>query len=287
VTTASAVEEVPLCLPPRPLTRAPLAALPAGTVDCHFHVFDRGARLAPMRSYTPQIAGLDDWQRLASAIGIAAGVLVQPSVYGFDNSVLLGALDAASDKLRGIVVLPPETTQRELEALHARGARGLRCNTRNLSGLTLTAAARLAARFAHLDWILQLQVGPAEFDLLPALIAKMNVRIVLDHFGFVDPRDRITSLRQLRALLDTGRVYAKLSAAYRLAGSREEIAALVTALTSSHPDRLLWGTDWPHTELWHDVPDDADLVDEALGWFASEAVRHRIFVETPRSLFFS
>jgi predicted TIM-barrel fold metal-dependent hydrolase len=287
VTATSSVEAPPLCLPPRPLARAPMARLPAGSVDCHFHVFDRGAPLAPTRSYTPQIAGLEDWLRLASAIGVAAGVIVQPSVYGFDNTVLLSALDAAPDRLRGIVVLRPETTERELEALHVRGVRGVRCNTRNLSGLTLTEAANLAARFARLDWILQLQVGPAEFGFLPGLIAQTGVRLVIDHFGFVDPRDRAAALERLQPLLDTGRVYAKLSAAYRLAGSREEIAALVAALAASHPDRLLWGTDWPHTELWDIVPDDADLVDGALGWFASEAVRHRIFFETPRGLFFS
>jgi predicted TIM-barrel fold metal-dependent hydrolase len=99
-----------LCLPPLPLTRLPKTTLPTGTVDCHFHVFRPGAPLNSPRSYDPRMLTLADWQDYARQVGIGAGVLVQPSVYGFDNSVLLAALAADPEHLRGIVVLPTDTS---------------------------------------------------------------------------------------------------------------------------------------------------------------------------------
>lgn len=286
MTDASTGERAPLCLAPRPIARPPRRLLPQGSIDCHFHVFRAGAPVVANASYTPQMVGLTEWLELARSTGIERGVLVQPSVYGTDNSALLSALDVAPDVLRGIAVLPPETPFDELRDLHRRGIRGVRCNTRNPGGISLEAAAKLVGRMADDGWILQLQMKPTEFETLPSLIPALGVPVVIDHFGLLDPRDRGVVLGRLRRLLDAGHCYVKLSAPYRLSGSAAEIRALAAGLATSHPERLLWGSDWPHTELWTTMPDDTDLIDEADGWFGDDATRHRIFVDTPKALFF-
>jgi predicted TIM-barrel fold metal-dependent hydrolase len=270
------------------MSRRPSVILPAGAVDAHFHVFRLGAPVATPRSYTPQMMTLADWQVFAHEAGIARGVLVQPSVYGFDNSVLLDALRMDHDNLRGILVLDPTmpSMEADLERLHALGVRGIRCNTRNLGGLGFDVAIALAERIAPLRWTLQFQLRPDQLGLLTAVVPSLGVRAVIDHLGFLDLDPPQAAIDRLKALLDIGNCYVKLCAPYRLAGA-EHFAIVARALLQSHPDRLLWGSDWPHTELWDEVPDDADLIDETVGLMATEAVRRLVLVETPNSLFFS
>jgi predicted TIM-barrel fold metal-dependent hydrolase len=286
--SGAAEVEAALCLPPNTLTRLPRRALPAGTVDSHFHVFAEGAPLASPRSYTPQLVTLADWRAFADAAGIARGVLVQPSVYGFDNSVMLAALAADPDRLRGIAVVPETVPEAELLGLHRAGVRGVRCNTRNLGGLAFEAITGLARSIAPLGWMLQVQVRPAQLRALAALAPTLGVPIVLDHLGFVDPLQPAAALRDLGPLLDAG-AYIKLSAPYRLsrAPAYRDVARIATALLQRYPQQFLWGSDWPHTELWDGMPDDADLIDFAGEWLADEATRRAVFVETPQRLFFN
>jgi predicted TIM-barrel fold metal-dependent hydrolase len=280
--------EAPLCLPPLPLTRPPTKRLPAGTIDTHFHVFKRGAVLNTPRSYTPQILTLLDWQHLAPKLGIARGVLVQPSVYGFDNSVLLEALATDPTNLRGVVVLPQETSLGELHQLDRLGVRGVRINTRNKGGLPFEAVADFAAPLAELGWTLQFQVKPEQLPVIADMAPTLGAPIVIDHLGFIPLGTPETEahVAHLQRLLDTGSAYVKLSAPYRLGADTAAFARIAARLVQSHPNRLLWGTDWPHTELWADAPDDADLVDAALGWLTTDAVRQAVFVDNPKSLFF-
>lgn len=279
----SAASEAPLCLPPLPLTRQP-ARLPAGTIDTHFHVFKPGAPLNTPRSYTPQILTLTDWRR----VGISRGVLVQPSVYGFDNSVLLEALAADPANLRGIVVLPQETTRDELRRLDRLGVRGVRINTRNKGGLPFEAVTDFAAPLAELGWTLQFQVRAEQLPAIAELAPTLGAAVVIDHLGFIPLGTAETDIHvaNVQRLLDTGRGWVKLSAPYRLGKDPVAFAQVAARLVQSHPQRLLWGTDWPHTELWADMPDDADLIEEALGWLATDAVRQAVLVDNPQSLFF-
>lgn len=280
--------EAPLALPPRPLDRPPRQRLPAGTIDCHFHVFRDGAPLATPRNYTPAVATLDEWLALGAAVGIDGGVIVQPSVYGFDNSVLVGSLRAAPERLRGIAVVRPDLPDAELRALDRAGVRGVRCNTRNLGGMTLDDAKALAARVAPLGWVLQFQVRPEQLESIAVLAPGLGLPVIIDHLGLVafGVAQREASLRKLRTLLDSGDAYVKISATYRLGVGPDDIRIAVSELARSHPDRLIWGTDWPHTELWDNVPSDADLVDDVTDWIPDEAIRRMILVDTPRTLFF-
>lgn len=282
--------EAPLCLPPQPLVAPPRPVLPDGTVDTHFHVFEAGAPLNVPRSYTPQVLTLGDWLQLADALGIARGVLVQPSVYGFDNSVLLRGLAAAPLRLRGMVVIEPEIPHGELERMDRLGVRGVRVNTRNKGGLALAAVERLAERIAPLGWMLQFQVHAEQLRDIGALVREVRTPIVIDHLGFIGAASPQAAelVRDLQRLLDGGNCYVKLSAPYRLTASPtfEGVGAMVAALVRTRPDRLLWGSDWPHTELWENVPDDADLVERMLDWVGGEEVRRQVFVTNASDLFF-
>lgn len=281
----------PLCLSPLPLARLPRQLLPDGAVDTHFHVFRDGAQLVSPRSYTPQVRTLADWQGYAEAVNIARGVLVQPSVYGFDNSVLIEALTTDPANLRGIAVLPAEIGGAELQRLDRVGVRGIRVNTRNKGGLSFSTVAALAARMADIGWMLQFQVRPEQLDELATLLRTIACPVVLDHLGFLalDAADADSHVAHIQKLLDTPNVYTKLSAPYRLTrdAGHAPFGDAARRLLASHPERLLWGSDWPHTELFETVPDDADLIEEMQDWLGGGSAARQVFVTNAETLFFS
>jgi predicted TIM-barrel fold metal-dependent hydrolase len=283
--------DAPLCLPPRAMAHRPLVRLPEGTVDTHFHVFKPAAPLNTPRSYTPQMLTLADWRAYAEAVGIARGVLVQPSVYGFDNSALLEALATDPVNLRGIAVLPADTSLNALRRLDRLSVRGVRINTRNKGGLAFETISDFAASLAPLGWSLQFQVKPEQLSNIASLAPTLGLPLVIDHLGFI-PLGRAETaghLATLQRLLDAPNVYVKLSAPYRLTTGTDHSAfvQIVADLAKTHPDRLLWGSDWPHTELWADMPDDAELINDMNAWLGSDALRQQVFVANSHSLFFS
>jgi predicted TIM-barrel fold metal-dependent hydrolase len=261
-----------------------------GACDSHFHVFEAEAPLASPRSYTPQILTIADWQLYAEAAGIACGVLVQPSVYGLDNGVMLRAIASDPRRLRGIAVVAPDISAGALRELDAGGVRGIRINTRNKAGVALDAVAELLAKVGPLGWSVQFQVRAEQLADVAAL-EHGEVPLVLDHLAFIrfgeaDTGERLDALRRL---LDRPNVYTKISAPYRLTADADyaDVGAAIAALAASHSHRLLWGSDWPHTELWEGMPDDGDLLSAYEAWLPNPQLRQQIFVDTPISLFFS
>ena len=280
--------DAPLCLPPLPLSRLPRVSLPAGTVDAHFHVFAAGAPLNTPRSYTPQILTLDDWTTYADALGMARGVLVQPSVYGTDNSVLLAALTQAPERLRGVVVISPDTKDAEIARLDQMGVRGIRINLRNKAGIGLDALEALAPRIRPLGWHVVFQVGPDAIASVAELAARHELVGIVDHLAFM-PLDPVgPALDALHRALDSGRIYTKISAPYRL-GDRPDHAGYrqaVRSLVDNHTNRVLWGSDWPHTELFDTMQEDADLIELSLDVVAPEA-RELVFVRNAEAIYWS
>lgn len=286
--TGKPAGDAPLSLPPLPFSRRPLRPLPPGTVDSHFHAFKHGLPWATPRGYTPPVSTIAEWLAVADQLGIAYGVLVQASVTGFDNSMLLDAITAAPDRLRGIAVVRPDVTAAELKDLHSRGVRGIRCNTRNVGGMSFEDAGGLAKKIAPLGWSIQFQLRAEQLETLADVIPTMpDLPVVIDHFGFTDPSQPDVAQR-LQRLLDTGDTYVKISGAYRLSPVKPfaPVAPIATALVASHPENLIWGSDWPHTELWEHVPDDADILDATETWLGPGSVRELVFSQTPRRLFF-
>ena len=184
---------------------------------------------------------------------------------------------------------PPTPPAPKSPACTVLGVRGVRINLLNRAGLGLDAIPDLARLVRPFGWHLQLLVGPGQIAEVAALAALHAMPVVVDHLAMIRPGDAGAAVTELQRLLDTGEAYVKLSAPYRLAQAPgcPGIARLVARLVRSHPERLLWGTDWPHTDLYESVPDDADLVETALDWLPDPALRQRVLVANPQALYWA
>lgn len=231
-----------------------------GATDTHVHVFDpQRFSYVQSRTYTPAAALVPDLGERHRQLGIERVVLVQPSVYGTDNTCLLDALATiGSDHGRGIAVADLRTvTRHELAAWHEAGIRGLRLNfeVRHITDVDAVAdQLKKAAELVDLPgWCLQIHCGAGLLAPLASLITGSDVPVVLDHFGGLKAADASVgsdTMRTMVDLLQSGRVYVKLSAFYRASTQQPEhadLAPLAKALMAVRPDRLLWGSDWPHT----------------------------------------
>lgn len=290
-TTPAPNESAPVCLGPQP-TSVPRSPLPPGTCDTHFHVFGEAARypLDPRRNYTPSVCALVQYREVMRACGIERAVLVQPSVYGTDNRQLLDALREGGAAFRGIVVPRADIGDDELEAMHALGVRGIRLNLVNPQVLSIDAALALAARTKRLGWHLQVHVAlhmPDSDALLERIAARSQVPLVVDHMG--RPSPGAPAPRSLLGLVESGRAWVKLSAAYRISRSGPpdfaDVLPLARSLIDANPERLLWGSDWPHSELFATPPRTADLVDLLPAWLPDEALRRLVCVDNPARLY--
>lgn len=280
---------------------------PPGACDCHVHVIGPKAQfpLARERTYTPQDATLDQLRAMLGRLGLDRVVIVQPSVYATDNACTLAAVDALGYAARAVAVLAPDTRGSVVDELHRRGVRGLRLNV--VSGLRASAdAAReplaaAAALCARNGWHLQTYVPAAALEpLAPALLA-LPVPVVIDHFGLIAPRvEAEPQVGTLIDLLESGRVWVKLSAPYRIADDPFDpaVAPLARRLAAANPERVVWGSDWPHTPPHggHPVAGDREVPYRGLDtgallalvreWFAGEeAMIARLLVENPARLY--
>lgn len=287
----------PPCAPPDFAPRRPRLALPAGACDCHAHVIGPGAHyaLAASRVYTPPDCVADAYRAMLAAVGVARAVLVQPSVYGSDNRLLLDTLAAAdSAHWRGVAVLAGDEDDAELARLHAAGVRGARINLVDRADrsatLPMAQLRALAARIAPLGWHLELLAHVDEAgDGLQAL-GELPVPLVFGHLGYLSIGRSVDDpgFRALLALLRAGRAWVKLTGPYRL--TREALPyppvdEMAAALRETAPQRLVWGSDWPHVMLKGVMPNDAELVDLLERWLPDAALRKQVLVDNPQALY--
>jgi 2-pyrone-4,6-dicarboxylate lactonase len=280
-------------LPFRTEVRAPRKRLPAGSCDCHFHVFEDAVRypMGEPRSYTPTPAPLSAYRRMADALGLERAVLVHPSVYGRDHSSFEDTLAACGDWMRGVAVVYPDTTDAQIERWHALGARGARCNALYAGGAGLEDLPGIAARVAPLGWHLQLLIDVSADPDAVARIADCGVPVVVDHFGHVKASEALASpgFQNLLALVREGRAWVKISGAYRVSSQRsgfDELAPLVDALCKADSKQLVWGTDWPHPAISAPMPDDGDLADALFDWLGEKELQ-QILVDNPTRLYWT
>jgi predicted TIM-barrel fold metal-dependent hydrolase len=252
------------------------------------HIVGPAARypLDARRNYTPQACSLAQYRQLMGLCGIDRAVLVQPSFYGIDNRALLDTLREGGAAFRGVVVLAADAGDRDIAAMHTLGVRGLRLNLVNPQMVSMDDAVALCARVAVHGWHLQLQLRADEAgaQLLADIADRTELPLVIDHFG------RPPLLQPppiLLGLLASGRAYVKLSAPYRLAATPgDDLLPLVRAYAQANPERLLWASDWPHTELFDaPMPDDAYLVDLLARWLPDAAFRHQVCAHNPARLY--
>lgn len=283
------------------------STLPPGSCDCHVHVFDTARfALSPARVYTPDEAPVTDLERHLDQLGIERVVIIQASPYGDDNACLLDAIEALGPaRARGVAVIPLDGSLHELERLHAGGVRGARLNLQTYGDADLEAiVARLETlfdRLAPLGWHLQLY---ASLELIAALkfcLQAAPIDIVIDHLGCLDAARGLEQpgFPELLTLLESGRIYLKLSAFYRVS-SRDDYADVkpfVDSLIAARPDRLLWGSDWPHTfsatgdrrspdrvERFH-PEDDGYALGLLLRWIDDADTARTILRDTPARLY--
>jgi predicted TIM-barrel fold metal-dependent hydrolase len=280
---------IPDCLPPPATQRPPRERLPAGSVDAHVHIIGATDRypLDARRNYTPHVCTLADYRELMDRLGIDRAVLVQPSLYGTDNRALLDALAEGGDTLRGVVVPAPDIGDDALRAMHRAGVRGIRLNLISPQMLSVDDGVALARRVADWGWHLQLHValGGEGLQALLDVAERTTLPLVVDHLGRVAPQRMPAELIEL---LRAGRCWVKLSAPYRVSAvpfPHEDLQPLLRMLLGANPDRLVWGSDWPHTEQQVTVPQAADLAGLLARWVPSEALRRRILVDNPARLY--
>lgn len=262
---------------------------PPLSCDCHIHVFGPYARypLDPGRKYTPEEASLEDYLKVASALGTGRVIFVQPSVYGVDNARQRDAIRDLEEHARGVAVIDDSVGDEALEALCGAGFVGARLNLTR--GNELGALERTAARVKDLGWHIQLHLPGTVLAQIAERLLALPTDVVIDHFGSVDGRQGVEqpAFQALLRLVDAGRCWVKLSAPYRVdldGPPYRKAAPFARALVKRNPERMLWGTNWPHPDVTV-VPEDQGLLDALADWVPDEKTRHRILVENPAKLY--
>jgi 2-pyrone-4,6-dicarboxylate lactonase len=281
----------PMCAGPHLDPRKPKLRLPPKSADCHCHVFGPREKYpwAANRLYTPPPVTLENYLDMLRATGFERGVMVQTGLYGNDNRFILDSIKAHPNTLRGIALIG-DITDRELEDLARGGVRGFRVNRTAKTGLAFDVARKLAERVKGFGMHVQFLLDIEEHPDIDSLLGSFATEVVIDHMGRPDPAKGVNApgFQALIRLLKSGRGWAKMSAPYRT--SREQppyndITPFAHALVEAVPDRLVWGSDWPHVLLETTMPNDGDLVDQIAVWVPDEAVRKRILVDNAETLY--
>jgi predicted TIM-barrel fold metal-dependent hydrolase len=283
--------------PPDPNPRKPRLAAPKGSWDTHFHIWGP-PHLFPYsekRRYTPPAAPVEHYLAMSGVLGLERGVVVQPSAHGNDTRVTLNAIHQSQGRLRGMIRADSNLTPDEVKRLHAAGIRGLRIALRRQHGNSFNEDLfhQMVKLITPARWPLDLQIDGEDIEHLSPLIRKVPVPVIIDTFGHIDFRNgglEQPAFRELLDLLGTGNVWVKIHGANRFLawGVRyEDIVAMARAYIAKAPDRILWGTDWPHSEIYEPgkMPNDGDLLDMVLEYAPDEARRHKILVDNPQGLF--
>ncbi|MBS1217966.1 MAG: 2-pyrone-4,6-dicarboxylate hydrolase [Proteobacteria bacterium] len=276
-----------------PATGAPGTRFPAGATDCHAHVFGPQDRFPYVANaaYIPPDAVTADYVGMLKNNGCARGVLVQPSVYGTDNSCMVDALRSGLHALRGIAVVEAGISDGELEDLHAAGVRGVRINLASeTEGLTLADGERLAPRLKELGWHLQFYLDLPKMPEAEARLSQLAINMVIDHFARCPAQDGVDAppFQALRRLVQRDNCWAKIMGPYFISTNAPrypEVTPLARALVAAAPDRIVWGTDWPHPGARALMPQDHVLADLLVEWVPDEAQRRRVLVDNPQRLY--
>lgn len=281
----------PIPEPSRPsaFTPPPLAC------DAHCHVFGPAARFpfAPTRTYTPPDSGIDDFERLQERLGLSRAVFVQASCHGTDNAAMIDAIQRGGGRYAGVAMIDDGFTDHDLRYLHDHRIRGTRFNfVAHLGGPPdLDQFWRLVGRVQPLGWHIVLHLDATDLPRYADLLDAMPVPYVIDHMARV-PASAGTDQEPFNVLLqlaaDDERCWVKISGAERLTAGKvapfDDVIPFARALVAAAPDRVLWGTDWPHPNMAV-MPDEGELLDLLAAYVPDEAARNRILVDNPQRLY--
>jgi 2-pyrone-4,6-dicarboxylate lactonase len=290
------------CLPPDPNTRKPSFTLPLGACDTHFHIFGPPDEFpfASTRQYTPPAAPLEHYLQMAGILGIPRGVVVQPSVHGFDNAVTLDAIKRSNGRFRGVARIDDSTPREELKRLNDAGVCGARFNLLNRpqGNVKLATFDRAVEHIADFDWSVDLHIDPKNLLEQEKRVRTLPLRVVIDHMARVNPADGLDqpAFQLLLDLVKDKKFWVKLTGADKLCSSNVhsyfglpfiDVVPFARALIAAAPDRVIWGTDWPHSNnfLPGKTPNDGDLLDLLAAFAPEESARQKILVDNPSALY--
>jgi predicted TIM-barrel fold metal-dependent hydrolase len=270
----------------------PLPSLPPGATDCHVHAFGpesiypfrvRGQFPDPPEAPPQAIA------TLLGRLGLSRAVLVQAGIFGMDNSCQLDAAHALLIPTRVVVVVHPDTTAVELARLHAAGARGVRIVPGQNRAAAFDGLEDTAGRIAQFGWHIELLVKTGDLPVLESRLACLPCPVVLDHFAAIDPRAGLDQpvFTALLRLLESGQCWVKLSAPDIVSGEpwpHSSLRPFAHALVQARPDRLIWGSDWPHAGS-NSTPDTKAVLDLVQDWAPLAAIRTAILSANPAVLY--
>jgi 2-pyrone-4,6-dicarboxylate lactonase len=299
----SAFEMTPgwLCFHPDPST--PRFRVPPGSVDAHCHVFGPGDRFpyASERKYTPCDASREQLFALRDRLGFARNVIVQATCHGADNRALIDALVHSGGRARGVATVHRDVSDDELRAMHAAGVRGVRFNfVRRLVDFTPRETLEaIAQRIAPLGWHVVVYFEARDLPELWEFFTALPTTVVVDHMGRPDvskPVDGPEFELFVRLMREHANVWSKVSCPERLSvsgppaldGERDayrDVVPFARRLVETFPDRVLWGTDWPHPNLKDHMPDDGLLVDFIPHIARTEELQRRLLVDNPMRLY--
>ena len=285
------------CPPPRAAATQPSTPLPIDACDTHAHVFGPVERYPYQaeRDYTPPDAPVENLLELHDTLGVSRCVLTQPSVLGTDNSAILDAVARYPDRLRAVVAFGRGTDEKTIDQLHAAGARGLRLNLVDRGGMPFASFAELyqvVDIIAERGWHVELLAKAHQMESIEEHFPKLRVDISLGHYGYM-PTSRGAhdpGFQTLLSLMLDGKAWVKMTAGYRITAHHrtpyDDVRPYAEALLQTAPERVLWGSDWPHVMCRIDMPDDGVMLSEVQSWIASDAsLSQQVFVDNPAALY--
>jgi predicted TIM-barrel fold metal-dependent hydrolase len=282
--------------PPDPNPRKPRLEMPAGAWDTHFHIWGPPHLFpyAESRPFTPPASPIEHYLAVAEVLGFERGVVVQPSVHKDNPAVIVDALRKSQGRLKGMIAghcMPDDAGIREL---HAEGVRGVRIElTRKLDGVfDRTQFQSIVTRAARANWVVALHLDTESIGQVADLIHHMPTQTVIENYIKLDPRLGLDqpALRLMLDLADEPHVWLKTASTYRMlrnGASNGEIVALARLVHARSPDRTIWGTDWPHGDVFKpgQQMNDGDIVDALIDQVPDPAMRRKLLVDNPKRLF--
>jgi 2-pyrone-4,6-dicarboxylate lactonase len=248
--------------------------------------------MVPERSYTPPSASIDEYQAMLFALGIERGVIVQPSFYGTDNRCTQDAVRASQGSFRGIAVVGADVDPGLLADMTGDGFCGARFNLLFNGGPSLEVLENVAAKVARFGWHVQLLMDIRQLPAIETRIAGLPCTVVFDHLGHfpvpVAGETGENGFAALERLMQHGHTWVKLSGGYRLSTQPvpySDLSSYAQRLCNLRPDRLIWGSDWPHTAVDGKMPNDGQLLDTLAHWVPDQTIRNRILVNNPAALY--
>jgi predicted TIM-barrel fold metal-dependent hydrolase len=292
----AASPEAPLCAAPDPNPRKPRVVMPAHACDTHAHICGPIERYpySARRVYTPPDALVAAYRHMLDTLGVQRMVLVQPSVYGSDNSVMLNAMAELGERARGVAVVEDDISDAELERLNDAGVRGVRINVVDVAEdkgvIPMAPLAKLANRIKRFGWHVEFLMHADEFPDLDRVFADFPVDIVLGHLGYMKTAKGLADpgFQGLLRLMKRGKAWVKLTGPYRISTQalpHADTVPFAHALVEAAPERVIWGTDWPHVMVKGAMPNDGDLADLLLEWVPDAGMREQVLVANPAKLY--